>query len=126
MTQEQLQERITKKQSAIEKIERRISKWSKGLRQSDIDICKPFGNCIYGTEEFQAANKNYHNYLEINKDIPSSEDWNKGPNIGELRDAYRDLGESRHTLKKYQDTLANLDKFESEEKVEVIWNFLMN
>jgi len=140
MTQEQLQERITKKQSDIEKIERRISKWSKGLRQADIDICKPFGDCIYGTaprnmswrdyhgtEEFQAAATAYKNYLEINKDnIPSSEDWSKGPNIGELYNAYRDLGEARHTLKNYQDTLANMLKFESEEKVEVIWNFLMN
>lgn len=139
MTQEQLQERITKKEQDISKIEKRIAKWSKGLRQSDIDICKPFGDCIYGTaprninwrdydgtEEFQVANKNYHNYLEINKDIPSSEDWSKGPNIGELYNAYRDLGEARHTLKNYQDTLANMLKFEGEEKVEVIWKFLMN
>lgn len=134
----ELQIRISKKQEQIVKIERRIAKWSKGLRYADIEICKPFGDCVYGTaprsmdwrnyhgtEEYQIAWKNYNDYLESHKDIPESDDWNKGPNINELYSAYRDLGEARHTLKKYQDMLANLNKFESEEKIEIIWNFLM-
>lgn len=139
MTKEELQKRIDKKNQEIEKINRRIEKWSKGLRPADIDVCKPFGNCIYGsaprnvnwrdyhgTPEYQEASKNYNNYVDSHNDIPTSDDWSKGPNIGELKSAYRDLGEARYTLAKYQDELKNLDKFDSEEKVEVIWNFLQD
>lgn len=138
MTREQLQERISKKQNDIAKIEKRIAKWSKGLREEDIAICKSFENCIYGTcprnmhwseyhgtSEYQEASRNYHAYVDSHKDIPESDDYNKGPNIRELHSAYIDLGEAKNTLTKYQDELANLDKFEGEEKVEVIWNFLM-
>lgn len=139
MTREQLQDRISKKEQDIQKIERRIAKWAKGLRPEDIAVCVPFGDCIYGTAprnvywkdyhgtpEYQAASKAYNEYVDSRTDIPSSTDWSKGPNINELRSAYRDLGEARYTLAKYQDELKNLDKFDSEEKVEVIWNFLMN
>lgn len=139
MTKEELQKRIDKKNQEIEKINKRILKWSNGLRPEDIAACEPFGNCYYGdiprsmnwrdfhgTPEYQEAYRNYKNYVDTHKDIPSSEDWNKGPNIGELYSAYRDLGEAKHTLSKYQDALASLNKFDSEEKIEVIWNFLQN
>lgn len=138
MTREQINERISKKNKDIEKIEKRISKWSEGLRQSDIDVCKPFGDCVYGTcprnkswrdfhgtEKFQEAKNNYNAYLESHHDIPESDNWNKGPNIGELYSAYRDLGEARNTLKNYQLELNKLTNYENEEKIKVIWDFLM-
>lgn len=139
MTKEQLQDRISKKEQDIAKIEKRITKWSKGLRPEDIAICEPFGNCYYGTAprnmswrdyhgtpEYQEASRNYKNYLDTHDDIPSSKDWNKGPSIGELSLAYRDLGEANHTLDKYKNELKNLEKFDSEDKVEIIWNFLQD
>lgn len=140
MEKEQLQDRIAKKKVEIEKINKRIAKWSKGLRPEDIAVCEPFGKCIYGTAprsmswhdyhgtpEYQEARRNYNNYIELHKnDIPEGDDWNKGPNIGELKNAYRDLGESSYTLDKYENELKNLDKFDSEEKIEIIWNFLQD
>ncbi len=140
MTRQEIQDRISKKEQDIAKIEKRIAKWSKGLRPEDIAICEPFGNCVYGTAprymnwreyhgtpEYQEARKNYDAYLEANKGtIPSSEDWNKGPNIGELYSAYRDLGEARETLKKYQNQLTKLDNFDNMEKIPAIWNFLQD
>ena len=138
MDKDTLQKRIEKKEQDILKIEKRINKWSSGLRPEDIDICKPFGDCIYGTAprsmnwrdyhgtpEYQEAKRNYNDYLEIHKnDIPKSDEWSKGPNIGELYSAYRDLGEARYTLEKYKAELTNLDKFNKEEKIEILWKFL--
>lgn len=138
MTKEELQKRIEKKEQDIAKIEKRISKWAKGLRPQDIEAVKPFGDCYYGdkprdihwsnfhgTETFQQAYANYKDYIGSHTDIPESDDWNKGPNIGELYNAYRDLGESRHTLEKYQTELSKLANYENEEKVPAIWEFLM-
>lgn len=140
MTKEQLQDRIAKKEQDIEKINKRIAKWSKGLRPEDIAVCEPFGNCVYGaaprsmdwreyhgTPEYQEARKNYQEYRKEHMfDIPKGEDWNKGPDIEETMRAYADLGEAKNTLEKYQNELKNLEKFDSEEKVEVLWNFLQN
>lgn len=140
MTKEELQKRITAKKEQIEKINRRIDKWSKGLRPADIAVCEPFGNCIYGTAprsmswrdyhgtpEYQEARRNYEQYVkEHDNDIPRSDDWNKGPNIGELYSAYRDLGEASYTLNKYENELKNIDKFDSEEKIQILWDFLQN
>lgn len=140
MTKEELQKRIEKKEKDIEKIEKRIKKWSTGLRPEDIAVCEPFGNCVYGsiprgsnwsdyhgTEEFQKAYKAYSEYKAAHaNDIPSSDDWSKGPNISELYSAYRDLGENKFTLKKYQDELNKLTNYENEEKIEVIWKFLQD
>lgn len=138
MTKEKLQDRISKKEQDIQKIEKRIAKWAKGLRPEDIAICESFGNCFYGdkprdvhwsnfhgTELFQETYRKYKEYIDTHNDIPSSDDWNKGPNMHELYSAYRDLGEARHTLEKYTEELNKLVNFENEEKIEVIWNFLM-
>lgn len=138
MEREELLRRIEKKEKDITKIEKRIAKWSKGLREQDIEILKPFGNCTYGTaprgtrwdayhgtKDFQVAYENYKEYKakEINN-IPSSDDWNKGPNFSETYSAYRDLGDARNTLANYKIALEKLDNFENEEKIEAIWNFL--
>ncbi len=138
MKKEEILKRIENKEKEIEKIEKRITKWSSGLRPQDIAVCKPFGDCVYGsaprsmswrdyhgTPEYQDASKAYNDYINTHKDIPSSDDWNKGPNISELKNAYRDLGEARNTLEKYKVELQKLDNYENAEKIEVIWDFLM-
>lgn len=138
MEREELLRRIEKKEKDIQKIEKRIAKWSKGLREQDIEVLVPFGNCVYGsaprgsrwndyhgTKEFQVAYENYKEYKAREEDnIPSSDDWNKGPNFSEAYSAYRDLGEARNTLANYKIALEKLDNFENEEKIEAIWNFL--
>lgn len=125
MELEKLQERIEKKNKDIEKINRRIAKWAKGLRPEDVAVCEPFGNCVYGTPEYQKASDNYREYIKTHKDIPSSDEWSKGPNISELSNAYSDLGEAKNVVAKYQTEIDKLNNFENMEKVEVIWNFLM-
>lgn len=138
MEREELLRRIEKKNKDIEKIEKRIAKWGKGLRPEDIAICEPFGKCVYGTaprgtrwneyhgtNDYQVAVRNYRAYVDREgTNIPSSDDWNKGPNISELRNAYVDLGEARNTLANYQVQLEKVDNFAKEEKVSAIWDFL--
>lgn len=140
MTREELLKRIEKKNKDIEKINKRIDKWSKGLRPEDIAVCEPLGNCIYGTvprgvswtdfhgtKEYQVAITAYRQYVKNNENnIPRSDDWNKGPNIDELHNAYIDLGEARNTLKNYQTQLDKMDNFEKEEKIKPLWDFLTN
>ena len=138
MEREELLRRIEKKNKDIEKIEKRIAKWGNGLRPEDIAICEPFGKCVYGTaprgtrwneyhgtNDYQVAVRNYRAYVDREgNNIPSSDDWNKGPNISELRNAYVDLGEARNTLANYQVQLEKMDNFAKEEKVPAIWDFL--
>ena len=138
MEREELLRRIEKKEKDIQKIEKRIAKWTNGLRAQDIEVLIPFGNCVYGTaprgsrwsdfhgtKEYQLAYDNYKEYKEKEgQNIPSNEDWNKGPCFSEAYSAYRDLGEARNTLANYKVQLEKLDNFENEEKIEAIWNFL--
>ena len=126
MTPEQIQARIEKKEKDIEKIQRRITKWSSGLRPEDIEVCKPYGepDAAYGCPNYEAARTAYSNYVRSHTDIPTSDDWNKGPNIGELASAYRDLADARKTLLNYQSALAKINEFDSEEKIPAIWEFL--
>ena len=124
MTQEELKARIEKKEIDIGKIQKRIAKWSNGLRPQDIEVCKPFGNFVYGTPEYQQAFREYKDYVSTHRDIPYSNDYNKGPNIDELRMAYRDLGEAQATLNKYKSQLSAKQDFASSEKIQVIWDFL--
>ncbi len=125
MSKEELLKRIEKKEKDIEKINKRIAKWSKGLRSEDIEIVKPFGeiDCIYGTPKSSKQYEIYKQY-KTRDDIPKSDDWNKGPDFSELYNAYRDLGENKATLKKYQDSLAKIDNFNNIEKIGPLWDFL--
>ena len=138
MELQELQRRIEKKEKDIEKINKRIAKWTKGLRPQDIAILEPFGNCVYGTaprgtswsnyhgtEAFQLAYQNYKNYKESEgANIPSGDDWSKGPSFSEAYSAYRDLGEARNTLANYQIQVEKINNFENEEKIEALWNYL--
>ena len=138
MELKELQRRIENKKVEITKIEKRIAKWTKGLRPEDIAVLEPFGNCVYGTaprgsswnnfkgtEAYQIASQNYKAYKEREgNNIPSSDDWSKGPSFSEAYSAYRDLGEARNTLNNYIIQLEKMNNFENEEKIEAIWTFL--
>lgn len=123
MSKEELQARIEKKEKDIEKINKRITKWSNGLRPQDIKVCEPFGNCVYGTKEYQETIKAYREYLNTHNDIPENDDWNKGPNIDELHRAYIDLGENRLTLNNYKNKLALVDDKESKPVIKIFKDF---
>lgn len=125
MEKEDLLKRVEKKNIDIQKIEKRIAKWSKGLRPEDIEIVKPFGepDCIYGTPKYSKQYELYKQYKDRD-DIPKSDDWNKGPNFYELYSAYRDLGDNKATLQKYLVAIDKIDNFAKEEKIKVIWDFL--
>lgn len=129
MTAEEIQARITKKESDIAKINKRIAKWSKGLRPEDIAACSDMQNCVHGpgrqaTPEYDVARHKYQDYVKTHNDIPEADDWNKGPNIKETYRAFIDLGEANNTLKKYQTQLANLQAFDNQEKIGPLWEFL--
>ena len=125
MDKNELLKRIEKKEKDIEKINKRIAKWSNGLRPQDIEIVKPFGEAeyVYGTPKYKQQYEIYSQYKNRD-DRPKSDDWNKGPNFYELYSAYRDLGDNKATLQKYKISLDKIDNFEKAEKIEVIWQFL--
>ena len=129
MTKEQIQERIDKKQKDIEKILKRIAKWTSGMNPEAITVC---ANCelVYGDVRFNDAYKAYKEYETSHYDDPTvyrqDHEWNKGPQLNETYRAYRDLAEARATLSKYQVQMDKLINFDKEEKIEVIWKFLMN
>lgn len=127
MTKDELLKRIEKKEKDIEKINKRIAKWSNGLRPQDIAVVEPFGEIdyVYGAPKYKQQYDLYSKYKETEKgNIPKSDDWNKGPNFYELYSAYRDLGDNKVTLKKYQDALAKIDNFNNMEKIKPLWDFL--
>lgn len=127
MTKEELQTRIDKTNEKIEKINKRIKKWSTNMKQEAIDIVSPFENTVYGTPEYSSTVAVYRAYVSEHQNDPevfNKQDWNRGPNLNELSDAYRDLGDAKHLLAKYQSQLDKLVNFEKAEKIEVIWNFI--
>lgn len=106
MTKEDLQKRIEKKQKDIEKIEKRITKWT-AKKDSEKEFEKEYG---------------WLNTFESRKD-EFKKDWIENCER-EIRSANRDLAEANETLKKYQDQVNKIDEFNNSEKIEVIWNFL--
>lgn len=125
MEAKELIRRIEAKKVEIEKIYKRIVKWTKGLRPQDIEVLNAFDNCKYESDKWMEAVAKYRSYRDAEKNnIPSSEDWSKGPNFYEAYSAYNDLGVANNTLAKYQLQLEKLNNFEKEEKIEAIWTFL--
>ena len=110
-----LNTRISKKQDEIEKINRRITKWSKGLPTEFIPQVKETTKMNYvlaGKALKEIAEKTNLSYWDLE----------------ELRRTYMDLDEAKVTLEKYK----NLLKVEevknnklSEERIKVIWDFLL-
>lgn len=113
MTIEQLQDRIDKKEQDIAKIEKRIKKWQDSKNEEG---CLKRYDFLFnwGKTEEDILSQNYEEYL---KDCDN-----------EIRRAERDLEDAKVTLNKYKN-LMNLEN-EKENKfgqrVEVIWNFLLD
>ena len=107
MSAQELQDRITKKEAAIEKIRKRIDKWSKGMNEEAVELCKIFETVPYGTAAYKTAYQNYRAYSDSHENDPTvnSGEYGKAPDIGELYSAYRDLGDSLITLNKYKNAL---------------------
>lgn len=127
MTKEELQDRIEKCKVKIEKIEKRIAKWTAGMNDEAKKIAAE-GEALYGTLEYTISRLHFNDYkkLHYTDETVYSQDYesNKGPNFDEAFQAYRDLGETKNTLHKYEVKLDELSNFENAEKIEVIWGFL--
>lgn len=128
MTREELQTRIEKKNKDIEKIQKRITKWVSGMNNEAKQLAQ---NCeLTATDsDYKDALRAARTYLRNNDNdatVMNPDDFNKGPNMDEAIRAYYDLAEAKVTLKKYQEQLSKIDEFNNSEKVEVIWDFLMN
>ena len=127
MTKEELQTRIDKTTEKIEKINKRIAKWSTNMKQEAKDIALRYAEVEYGTPAYTETSKQYRAYSSehsYDNEVYNQEEWNKGPNLGELVSAYCDLHEANKLLAKYQSQLDKLVNFEKADKIEVIWNFI--
>lgn len=129
MTKEELQTRIDKTTEKIEKINKRIAKWSTNMKQEAKDIALHYADAEYGTPAYTEISKQYRAYSsEHSRDneVYNQEEWNKGPNLGELVSAYCDLHEANKLLDKYQSQLNKLSEFDNSEKVKIIWDFILD
>lgn len=128
MTQEELNLRIEKKEKEIEKINKRIAKWTIGMNEEAKQIVS---KCclVYGDPKLQENRLKYEAYKEEHHDDPTvfnPNEWNKGPNIYEAYSAYRDLAEAISTLNKYKLKLDANTNFANMTKIKVIWDFLQD
>lgn len=129
MTREEILKRIEKKQSDIKKIEKRIEKWTTGMSEEAKKIASDC-ELVYDDPKFKEAYNKYKEYSKEHENDPTCirQDYkfNLGPNIEEAYSAYRDLAEAKSTLDKYQAQLKKIDDFNSNEKIQIIWDFLQN
>lgn len=133
MDRAELQRRIDACDAKIEKIKKRIAKWSTNMRPEAIELCAAFEHVGYddpGFSEAQAAWKAMNNsadrYGAGSADLYNPNDWNKGPNFDELKCAYRDLHDVTATKNKYEIKLQEINNFENQDKIPVIVEFLEN
>lgn len=126
MTKQELESRIMKKNKEIEKIEKRISKWTEGMNEEAKNLCAAC-ELMPNDKDFKNIRKNWFDYKMNNYNNPDvfRQDYeNKGPNFDEAYRAYRDLGDVKATLNKYNEQLKKLEEFANTEKIKVIWDFL--
>ena len=127
MTEQEIKNRIEKKEKDIEKIEKRIQKWTTGMNE---EAKKIVASCelVYDDPKLLDARKKYTAYEKEHYKDPTvfrqDYDHNKGPNFGEAYRAYRDLAEAKLTLNKYKTQLDKLENFNNMEKIPAIWDFL--
>lgn len=120
MTKAEYQERIEKLNVKIEKIQKRIKKWSTGMSEIAINVAKNKAEDKIDYNVYKA----YKNVNAYNPEVFNQDDWNKGPNIDELYRAYCDLRDANNTLSKYQAKIDEIDNYEKEDKIEVLVTFL--
>lgn len=113
MDKTQLIDRISKKEEQIKKIEKRVTKWSKGLTDKDLEMAQlPF------TKENNAFIREYKmlEYVE-----PEYDHFYCA--LDELRSANSDLEDAKLTLAKYKNQLTLLLEKESQEKIPQLIEF---
>lgn len=127
MTKQEIETRIAKKENDIQKIEKRIVKWTAGMNEEAKALCAA---CEVRADDpqFKSVRASWGDYKKAHADDPTvyRQDYNfsKGPNFDEAYTAYRDLAEQKATLEKYKVQLDKIDNFTSMEKIPSIWNFL--
>lgn len=127
MTKEELQKRIEKKENDVKKIEKRITKWTRGMKPEAVEVVKVFGALSYGSLEYSKAFAAYKAYKASHANDPEVEnEYFTAPSISEAYQAYRDLQDATATMQKYQTQLATMNNFQEAEKIQVIWDFLRN
>ena len=127
MTEQEIKTRIDKKEKEIQKIEKRIQKWTTGMNEEAKQIVAAC-ELVYEDPQYKLAYQTYKQYKEKHEQDPTvfrqDYEWNKGPQFDEAYSAYRDLAESKRTLEKYKNQLDKLNNFNNMEKIPAIWNFL--
>jgi hypothetical protein len=119
MTKQQVSDRIEKKHQDIEKINRRITKWSKTLSAKDIEMAKEYGMMDYENPLKKEARQKLNDYIKVN--FPNS---GYTSDINEWANAYNDLREAEVTLAKYEVQMTEIVNFEKEDKIQVLVDFL--
>ena len=127
MTEQEIKTRIDKKEKEIQKIEKRIQKWTTGMNEEAKQIVAAC-ELVYEDPQYKPAYQTYKQYKEKHEQDPTvfrqDYEWNKGPQFDEAYSAYRDLAESKRTLEKYRNQLDKLNNFNNMENIPAIWNFL--
>lgn len=123
----ELQTRIEKKQQDIAKIEKRIAKYSNGLRPHDIEVLetlrKTTNEKIF---ESQCDLVELYKKQEGNN-IPGMDSYsNVAPDFTEAYRAYRDLFQANQTLTKYNNMIIIEQKKESKPVIEAYAKFFDN
>ena len=127
MTEQEIKTRIDKKEKEIQKIEKRIQKWTTGMNEEAKQIVMAC-ELTYEDPEYKSAFQRFKQYKEEHRTDPTVQrqdyEWNKGPQFDEAYRSYRDLAEAKQTLEKYKNQLNKLNNFNNMEKIPAIWNFL--
>ena len=111
----QLRDRIEKKEQQIEKINRRIAKWSKHCTEEQINAAKMFPHNYREFREYCEKNG-----IETELDEP----YPYGDSVNELRHAYGDLDDAITTINKYKNQLKLVNERNSTGKIGPIVEFL--
>ena len=127
MDANELQARIEKNEIKIQKIEKRIAKWTRGM---NAEARRLVAACEVTDEDptYDSAWENALNYQSAHKNDPTvvnqADEYSGVPNMVEAMRASRDLALAKATLENNKAKLAKIDAFNKTEKIGVVWDFL--
>ncbi len=111
LTLEQLQERASKVEVKIQKLEKKVLKYRSLISNEFEDLVNEY----LQTNDISKIRS--YNQLHYNNNYSHGDE-------AEYYYARLDLNDKRNTLNKYLIKIEEIKQFESEKKIEVIWNFL--
>lgn len=111
LTLEQLQERASKVEVKIQKLEKKVLKYSSLISQEYKNLVEDY------IQTNDISKIRAYNQLHYNNPYNQGEEY-------EYYHAKLDLEDKKKTLNNYLIKMKEIKQFESEEKIEVIWNFL--